>query len=89
LSTAATTGTTGLGTIEPPKVVVAWNRDVAEALGRVIKAYKCMEKHSQNGDGNGDGSGDGSDGNGSEDDLFWMTTFAEGSVENKGESEDN
>ena len=93
LSTAATTGTTGLGTIEPPKVVVAWNRDVAEALGRVIKAYKCMEKHSQSGDGNGGGSGDevgmNGDGNGGEDDLFWMTTFAEGSVENKGESEDN
>ena len=79
LSTAATTGTIGSGTIEPPKVVVAWNRDVAEALGRVIKAYKCMENHSHGGDGNGGG----------EDDLFWMTTFAEGSVENKEGSEDN
>ena len=59
--------------------MVAWNRDVAEALGRVIKAYKCMENHSHGGDGNGGG----------EDDLFWMTTFAEGSVENKEGSEDN
>jgi hypothetical protein len=47
-----------------------------------------MEKHSQSGDGSGDGS-DGNGGDQGEDDLFWMTTFAEGSVENKGGSEDN